>query len=114
MAEVTLENSKTAATVVDYLDSEAAAEVILRLAEDGAFRECNAEAFRTLAENEFDMKQYIAKLGAIGRAAELLVRQQIADAETLSCDPTFDQDMFLGPVHVVETRQDPIVHYVTL
>jgi glycosyltransferase involved in cell wall biosynthesis len=114
MAEVMLEYSETAATVVDYLDSEAAADVILRLADDGPFRERTAAAFRTLAENKFDMKQYIAELDAIGRAAELRVKQQIADAETLRGDLTFDQDMFLGPTHVTEPRQDTIVHYVTL
>ena len=113
MAEVMLESSGTAATVVDYADAEAAADIVIRLADDAAFREQTAEAFRALAARKFDMKSYVAQLDSIGRAAECKVLNQQSDAATLSNDTTFDQEMFLGPIPLVESRNETILRYVT-
>ncbi len=112
MAEVMLETPETAATVVDYADTEAAAEVVLRLASDQVFRKLTADAFRKVAIGKFEMKSYIARLDAIGRTAEQKVRCQQADADTLDNDPTFDQEIFLGPVPIGESRYETILRYV--
>jgi glycosyltransferase involved in cell wall biosynthesis len=113
MAEVMLESARTAATVADYADAEAAADIVIRLAEDAAFCERTAEAFRALAARKFDMKSYVAQLDSIGRATECKVLNQQSDATTLSNDVTFDQEMFLGPVPLVESRSGTILRYVT-
>jgi glycosyltransferase involved in cell wall biosynthesis len=114
MSEVMLDNPDTAETVVSYLDSEVAADVVLRLAEDETFRNRTSAALRALAQDKFDMAAYIAELDAIGRTAQDHVKQQMADAKTLRDDSTFDQYMFLGPNNVVETREKTILRYVTL
>lgn len=114
MAELMLGSPATAKTVVDYVDAEAAANVILLLAEDEGFRKRTGAAFQELAQENFDMPNYVAKLDEIGRAAQLRIKQQMADLETLRNDSTFDQDMFLGPNNLVEARDRSILRYVTL
>ena len=114
MAEVMLENPDTSATVVEYLDSDAAADVIVRLAADKALRMRTGEGLQALARSRFDMKGYVAELDAMGKATRARMEQRSADAETLLRDSTFAQDMFLGPSGVIETQEDTILRYLTM
>lgn len=113
MAELMLANPDTAAGVVDYLDSVAAADVLIRLAEDERFRDRMAQAMRNLATQHFDMNSYVANLDALGLGAGKRIKQRQEDADILHRDPSFDQDMFLGPTPIVETRDETIVRYLT-
>ena len=62
-----LETSElTSRTVVDYLDTSAAASAIVALAKDETFRLELSRATRAMAENSFDMQQYVAKIDALG------------------------------------------------
>jgi glycosyltransferase involved in cell wall biosynthesis len=113
MAELMLANPDTAAGVVDYLDSAAAADVLLRLAQDESFIDRMARGMQNLATQHFDMSSYVASLDAMGLGAGKRMKQRQEDADTLRSDPSFDQDMFLGPTPVVETRDETIVRYLT-
>jgi hypothetical protein len=114
MADLMLSNPETASAVVDYLDAEAAGKVVLELAQDEALRKRMAETIRELARTTFDMKTYVAQLDALGTAAADQMKQRLTDAETLRGDPTFDQDMYLGPSYLVERREVTIARYLTL
>jgi glycosyltransferase involved in cell wall biosynthesis len=114
MADLMLSHPDTACTVVEHLDAEAAGKVILELAEDEALRKRTSEAIRELAHLNFDMNTYFAQLDALGTAASARMKQRTADAETLRRDPAFDQDMFLGPGHPIETREVTIARYLAL
>jgi glycosyltransferase involved in cell wall biosynthesis len=113
MAELMLTNPDTAVGVVDYLDSEAAANILLQLERDQSFRERTAQAMQSLARQHFDMKGYVARLDVLGIEAGKRMKQLQDDAYTLCGDPSFDQDMFLGPTPVVEMRDETIVRYLT-
>lgn len=114
IADLLLGDPDAALGVVDYLDTEGAGRVILELATDRELLKRIAESTRELARINFDMKNYVAKLDALGRAAAVKMEQRLADAQTLLSDPAFDQDMFLGPTQVVETRESTIARYFVL
>jgi glycosyltransferase involved in cell wall biosynthesis len=114
-AELLLTDPETATGVVDYLDAEAAGQIILKLAGDKPFCERMAGATRRLAQTSFlDMGTYVSRLDAIGTAAATQMIQRSADAETLINDATFDQEMFLGLNPIVETRAETITRYLTM
>jgi glycosyltransferase involved in cell wall biosynthesis len=113
MAELMLSDPDTSCGVVDYLDVDAAAAALLRLAEDEGLRSRFSAAMKELALRTFDMRSYVTALDALGERAQKRMAQRLADAETLRADSSFDQDMFLGPAPVVETREETIVRYLT-
>jgi len=114
MAELMLRDSLTAECVVDYLDAEAAAQMILNLAEDSGRRRRIQEATRNLAAACFNMEGYVAKLNEIGMEAAARMKLRSADAATLRQDPTFDQDMFLGLSKLLEPRATTIARYLAI
>lgn len=113
MAELMLSSPETSVGVVDYLDVDAAAAVLLNLSQDAVSRSNLGGAMRRLAWRAFDMGSYVEKLDAVGGTAQKRMAQCLADAETLCSDPTFDQNMFLGPSPIVETRKESVVRYLT-
>jgi glycosyltransferase involved in cell wall biosynthesis len=114
MADLMLSDPETALGVVDYVDAEGAGNVIFELAENEIVRERLGKAMRELARANFDMENYIARLDELGTAAAVRMNQQSADAQTLRSDPTFDQDMYLGPSPLLETREVTIARYLAI
>ncbi len=114
MADLMSGNPATAFGVVDYLDADAAGRKIINLAEDADLKKRTAAAMLELAHANFDMAKYVEHLDALGTAAALRMTQRSADSETLRNDRTFDQEMFLGPRQLVETREATIVRYLTI
>lgn len=110
-----LEGDETASlAVVDHLDPEAAAEIILRLAADDDLYERMSSATREFARKHFDMDAYVGKLQTLGENAGRALRARAQDAATLLADGTFDSDMFLGTSDVVEDRKRTIEKYLAL
>jgi len=114
MAELLHGNSETATSVVDHLDTQAAADVILRLANDESTETKLSEATRAFAQATFDMDAYVKSLDRLGLASADRMAQQKIDAELLLSDGSFDQDTFLGPSRVVESRRETIVRYLAI
>jgi glycosyltransferase involved in cell wall biosynthesis len=114
MADLMLDDPVAAVGVVDYVDAAAAAEKILELAGDDSLRQRFSGAMVELAQRHFDMESYVRRLDELGTKASGRMKQRQADARTLASDPTFDQDMFLGPTQGVETRHATISRYLAL
>ncbi|WP_052810655.1 glycosyltransferase [Variovorax paradoxus] len=68
MADLLLADPDTSIGVVPYMDTRAAAEVILQLATDDPARARLSEATRRLAEAAFNMERYVQRLDRIGSA----------------------------------------------
>ncbi len=114
MSELLNDNADTAESVVDHLDTQAAADVILRLVNDESAEAKLSEATRSFAKATFDMDAYVKSLDKLGLAAAARMGQQKTDAELLLSDSAFDQDTFLGPSRVVESRRETIVRYLAI
>ncbi len=112
IADLLLADPDTAVGVVDYLDAEAAARVIVDLAGDSPLVRRMGEAIERIGLRTFDMKAYVAKLGELGERGQKVMEQRAADAATLLHDPTFDVDIYLGPTPSLETREDAIIRYL--
>ena len=92
MAEVLGANAAAGTTVVPHLDADAAARLILKLAEDKRLREQIGNATRAVAEAAFDMDCYVREIDKIGERAVESIRQRRADFETIIADPLFDAE----------------------
>ena len=114
MADLLQGNPETAKCVVEHLDAEAAAHVIVELANHEPSRTLVSAATRRFAQAIFDMESYVASLDILGSAAARRVAQQEIDARTLLSDFSFDQDSFLGPNGGVESRQQTIARYLAI
>jgi glycosyltransferase involved in cell wall biosynthesis len=114
IADLLLSNPETALGVVDHLDSEAAASLLLNLAADPSLYKRIAGPTRQLARATFDLEAYCCKLEELGHSTSCRMKQRALDAETLLADPTFDQNMFLLPFHGMETRKTTISRYLAL
>ncbi|MEA2874627.1 MAG: hypothetical protein QOH67_4929 [Hyphomicrobiales bacterium] len=95
-------------SVVPHLDAMAAAKLIVTLAADEPMRQQIGAAARRLAEANFDMGRYIARLDDIGRESMKVMQQRRDDFATIEDDEVFDTISFLGPDSDVETREDAI------
>lgn len=114
IADLLLDHPDTALGVVDYLDSDAAAQVILDLATDRELYSRVSRFTLELARAVFDLEGYFAKLEVLGKSASSRMRQRAADLATLAQHPAFDQEMFLGSVQTVEPRETTIHRYLAL
>jgi glycosyltransferase involved in cell wall biosynthesis len=114
IAEILGSGPETARSVVEHLDTQAAADLILQLANDEGKCEELASATRRLAHDVFDMEAYVASLDVLGAAASQRAEQQQLDLNLLLSDDAFDQDTFLGPYEIVESRRESIVRYLAI
>jgi hypothetical protein len=94
--------------VVPHLDTHAAAQVILGLADDEAALARLAADMRSFAATTFDMEAYVGRLDALGREGIELMRQRAQDLATIRDDPSFDAGMFCPPSAPCPTRDDAI------
>ena len=112
VADLLLADPDTAVGVVDYLDAEAAARVIVNIAGDSSLHQEMGEATKRIGLRTFDMKAYVAKLDDLGERGGKVMQQRAADAETLLHDLTFDLDMYIGPILSLETRDEAMIRYL--
>lgn len=99
-------------SVVPHLDTEAAARLILTLADDEPLRQQIGAAARRLAEANFNMERYIARLDELARASMNVMQQRRDDFATIEDDEVFDTISFLGPDSEAVTREDAIRLFV--
>ena len=112
IAELLLKDPVTAPLVVPYLDSRAAAEVILKLATDVAFRDRVSAAIKKLAKTTFDMDRYVDRLDVLGQNASKTMVQRRQDFATIGDDVLFDQCVCAPKASFFATREDAIRAFV--
>src|SRR6185295_3191444 len=108
MAELLATDDQTRQCVVPYLDVNAAARVVARLADNEQARVEIGEATRRLAQATFDMDRYVRRLDELGIDAVRIVRQRKADFSTLRDDPLFDASVYVHPTQSIPTRDEAI------
>ena len=114
MADLMADDPETAFGVVDYLNAEAAANRLIELAGNSELRQRLSQALIDLARHHFDMETYVSRLDTLGTDASVRMEQRRADARTLSNDPSFDENMFLGSNKLAQTREAAIAQYLAL
>jgi glycosyltransferase involved in cell wall biosynthesis len=100
--------------VVPHLDVQAAARVIVELANDETARKGIGDAMRKFAAATFDMVSYVGQLDRLGREAIDIMRQREQDFITLRDDPLFDKDVFLAPASLVTSRDEAIRQFLAV
>jgi glycosyltransferase involved in cell wall biosynthesis len=98
----------TRRSVVPHLDVHAAADLIVKLADDPNARENLGSATRRLGEKTFNMERYIQQLDKLGRDAASMMDQRSMDLATISEDPMFNTVSFLGADATAITRDGAI------
>ena len=78
-ADILHSDQATKSSVIANLDVEAAAAVIVCLAEDHAARGQLGVAIRRLAQSTFDMKEYINRIDELGCEASRIIEQRKRD-----------------------------------
>lgn len=114
MAELLQGNPRTAPCVVEHLDTQAAADVILDLAGNETQRGQLSDEVQKFAKATFDMDAYVESIDRLGSAAAVRMARQRKDARVLFADATFDQNTFLGPAPIVESRRETILRYLAV
>jgi glycosyltransferase involved in cell wall biosynthesis len=111
-AEMLLKDPTTRDLVVPYLDSHAAAEVMLDLASDQTRRNRVATAIKGIAESNFDMERYVARIDELGRKAMLDLAPRRADHATILDDDLFDELIYAPDASFCATRDDHVRTFV--
>jgi glycosyltransferase involved in cell wall biosynthesis len=94
--------------VVPYLDVNAAASLIARLADSEQERVEIGDAMRRIAEATFDTDEYVHRLDELGIDAVRLMEQRNKDFDTLCSDPLFDAGVYIHPRWPTTTREEAI------
>jgi len=113
IAEIVGAEPATRPCVLPYLDVNAAARIVVDLANDESRRAEICQTLLRLAGATFDMGRYIAQLDRLGAIGVDLMRARVLDHATLRDDPTFDSAFFLRADSAVDSRDEAIVHYLT-
>jgi glycosyltransferase involved in cell wall biosynthesis len=111
-ADLLLSDPDTAGGVVDYLDPAAAGHVILSFVRDREYWTRASIATRSLAKSAFDMEKYVEAIDGLGNAASIGAARWREDAAFLSRTDDFDQDIFLGPEPIFESRAQTVCRAV--
>ncbi len=107
-ADILNTDATTKVGVVGELDVRAAADLIVKLAADGAALSKLSRATRRLAELTFDMESYINSLDHLGREGAQEMLQRRTDYNTIKDDPTFNLDLAAEPDVLRITRDQAI------
>ena len=113
MAEHMQSDPRCSQGVVPYMDVNAAAQAIARLADDDDARKTFGQALRQMAQTTFDMSRYVERLDELGRNAMATMRQRVEDYETISSGPNIDLISLCGPGPEPLNRDEAIRTFVT-
>jgi len=112
MADILGADASTRECVVPHLDVNAAADVIVKLANDEAKRRHIGEAIRKIGAAAFDMDRYVPRIAQLGQEAAAIMRQRSEDLATLHDDPLFDPAIYLPFDAPRQTRSDAITDFI--
>jgi hypothetical protein len=112
MADILRDDPVTTPSVVGYLNTGAAADIILHLAHNPEERHLVSDAILALARRVFDMAAYVASLDRLGQSLAAPGAQWRADAALLQASDHFDQAAFLGEDWLVMPRQQAVAKYI--
>ncbi len=112
MAEILKADEQTRGLVVPYLDAEAAARVIVELADSPEKLDAYAEAMRTVAAGRFDMGHYVDAIDKLGREAISAHAQVERDRLAIARHEAFDASLFLGPLASTMTADEALRKYL--
>jgi glycosyltransferase involved in cell wall biosynthesis len=96
MAEILKTSERTQGLVVPYLDVEAAARLIVQLANDPGLLAGYSESIRAIAGGRFDMSRYVEAIDALGLAAVEANAQAKLDRQQILLHDAFSPSLYLG------------------
>jgi glycosyltransferase involved in cell wall biosynthesis len=111
-SDILREREAARSAVVPHLDYRAAAQLIVRLANDETERLRLGRETQALARTLFDLERYVSAVEEIGLEAVRKIRQRRSDLETIHADGSFDTCMFLGRAFTLRSRKSIILRYL--
>lgn len=111
-AEMLAQNAVTAAGLAPYADVQAAAEIIVHLANHPSGREKLSRATADLARSAFDLDVYVQRIDSLAKSLAGLTEQCRADFETIRADSSFDENFFSGFGNAALSRDDSICQFL--
>lgn len=108
IADLLNSDKSTHIGVVPYLEVDAAAKTIIRLAKNRSTRQKFGRSVQQMAETIFNIDHYVDRLDQLGRKAERSMHQRLDDFDTIMNDDAFDMCMFLEPTAIEASREEAI------
>ena len=112
IAEILKAADQTAGLVVPYLDVEAAARLIVQLANDQERLDRYSEAILTVASGRFDMPRYVETIDALALAAIAANVQAKADGRRILQHDAFSPTLCLGLAASTMTVEEALQQYL--
>jgi glycosyltransferase involved in cell wall biosynthesis len=114
MAEILKASKETRDLVVPYLDAEAAARLIVELANHPARLSGLSAAMRTVGRKHFDMVQYVEAIDRLGREAVRANEQVERDHQLIARSGLFNAQLNIGEQARTLTTDEAIIRYLRL
>lgn len=108
MADLFASDPLAGRAVVPYLDVDAAASLLVRLANDESERVEIGKATQRVAQSTFDTDRYVRSLDELGMDAVRIMQQRKEDFLTVKNDPLFDASVYLHPRWPPSERDEAI------
>ncbi len=111
-ADILKSSGDTQDLVVPYLDADAAARLIVELADDPGRRAALSEAMRIMAAARFDMARYVEAIDARGSKSAQATAQERRDHQLILRSQSFNAHLYLGPLAVTTPIERAISRYL--
>ena len=98
--------------VVPYLDAEAAAELMLALADDPARRKALSQTMRAIAAESFDMARFVETIDRLGGEAALETAQSARDFAFIRQSGAFNPRLYLSAFAPPTSADDALWKYL--
>jgi hypothetical protein len=112
MADILKASAETKDLVVPYLDAEAAASLVIEMAEAPARLAAFSQAMRNIASRHFDMARYVTRLDELGEQAVQARRQAKRDFELIAQSGAFNAQLYLGTAEATMSADDALRKYL--
>ena len=112
VADILVEGGLKEDCVAGYLDTQALAERILRLANDTARYRDVATRCKQIALKVFDMERYVRQLEGLVDAASKQAKQEVRDVEEIIYANLLEQDFCVFPQNRGQSLDDVVRTYV--
>lgn len=112
IADILVEGGLQDDCVAEYLDTQALADKILRLAEDAARYRDVAAKCKHLAVSTFDMEQYVRELEALAEVVSKQAEQEARDVAEILNSNLLNQDYCCSPHNRSQPLEEALRGYV--
>jgi glycosyltransferase involved in cell wall biosynthesis len=112
MADILKASPETQDLVIPYLDPDAAARLVIEMADAPTRLSAYSEAMRRIAAEHFDMVRYVESLDRLGRKTVAAVEQEKRDFALIAQSGAFNAQLFLGTAASTMSADEALRKYL--